>query len=183
MAPLGVIEITMSDFFCTRSNQKIPKTLKKSPKKGILFFRPVLQAIYIHIGAKAFLKEHFSNTSISTRYFFNYYAVLEYMLYKYLVEKLMDKNETSPLKKVSLHCWQEPAMLIHIFFSSHFERFAFTPLLCGHRGQVLNFKSGVNTNLSKLSKCPGHELHYWWPNRFIKLHSFFISCLTLVRIC
>ena len=63
---------------------------------GILFFRLALQAIYLHIGAKAFLKEHFSNTSISTRYFFNYYAVLEYMLGKYLVDNKMDKNENAP---------------------------------------------------------------------------------------
>ena len=68
-----------------------------------------------HIGAKAFLKEHFSNTSISTRYFFNYYAVLGYILCKYLVDKQMDKNENAPLKKISPHCGQESVMLIFSF--------------------------------------------------------------------
>ena len=71
---------------------------------GILFFRPALQALYLHIGAKAFLKEHFLNTSISTRYSIKYFAVLEYMLYNYLVEKLVDENENAPLEKTSPHC-------------------------------------------------------------------------------
>ena len=56
------------------------------------------------------------------------------MLYKYLVEKLIQENENAPLDNILPYCVQDA----DIFFSSYFERFAFTPLLCGHRGQVLD---------------------------------------------
>ena len=109
---------------------------------GILFFRPALQALYLHIGAKAFLKEHFLNTSISTRYSIEYFAVLEYMLSCWKID--WRKWECSFRKDFTPLCNAD------IFFSSHFERIAFTALLCGHRGQILrsiptNFYIGAFT--------------------------------------
>ena len=128
------------------------------------------------------MKEHFSNTSIYTRYIFNYYAVLEYMLYKYLVEKLMDKNENAPLKSISPHCGQEPVMLI---FSFHLRKiciyttFMWTsqpntyldwfPLISTYRILIFTFIS-ENPDLQKPRSVSYHE------KNFRSCKPFFFRC-------
>ena len=141
MGGLGVIEITMSDFFCTRYNEKIqkspnlPKNTKKSYWLCIFAINWLLRNLIIltypsgslHILAKAFLKEY--SVSIHIRFHKIFLQFLSFIGINVILsmshKKLMDKNKNAPLKKISPYCGHRTKRTCdaYIFFSSHFVSF------------------------------------------------------------
>ena len=146
MTPLGVIEITMSDFFCTRSNKKSPKLLKKSQiaKESWLcicdcnqfiatesyFFNLPFRLSTYTLGQKPFWRSIFqTHPFLQLLCWIGIYAV------KTSHWKTDGQKWECSFKKDFIASWTKTCNA-DIFCSSYFERFAFMPLLIGHRSQI-----------------------------------------------